>query len=204
MQGAGISPNSRGDNSLPTVGFTQRKLHETRPLLQATHESDGCPRQPHGTRQRAKLSWEKQASSLLCQRDGAGDEPSAASPASAAVTFRSPRGSGAQTSIPSPATWLGTPHPIPTREGTPTGSSADPSEPKAQRGLNLGDGAAERLKMPSAMLELSPQARSSHPAHNLGSAVAKGSALPRGPPISFKPASQNHFCYFFPPPSTGE
>lgn len=69
-KGDGISCSSRGDNSLLLVGFTQGKFHETQLLLQAIHESNGNPQQPHRTRLRVKLSQGKLCSSLLCQWDG--------------------------------------------------------------------------------------------------------------------------------------
>lgn len=69
-KGNGISSSSRGDNSLLLVGFTQGKFHETQLLLQAMHESNGNPQQPHRTWLRVKLSQGKLCSSLLCQWDG--------------------------------------------------------------------------------------------------------------------------------------
>lgn len=89
MQGAGISPGSRGDNSLPTVGFTQGKLHETQLLLRGIGQSDGNPRRPHGTRQGAKLFRRKRSSSLPCQK-GWDWGCTLRSPAHPAVTFPSP------------------------------------------------------------------------------------------------------------------
>lgn len=153
MQRDGISPSSRGDNSLPVAGFTQGKLHETRLLLRALRQSGGNPRQPHGTRQRVKLSRGKHSSSLPCQRDGIGDASSSASPGPPALTFPSPTGSMAPISI--------APHP--TQEGPPQSSFADPPAPKTwETGLPRG----RRSPAPSrsSALQHDPPSRRTTPA----------------------------------------
>ena len=96
-------------------------------------------------------------------RDGIADASSAASPGHPVVTFPSPEGSGAPISIPLPATQPGTPHAVPTLEGPPKSSFADPPAPKTQRGLSLGAGAAgDHQRHPGAQPSstiLTPNAR---------------------------------------------
>lgn len=78
-KGDGISCSSRGDNSLLLVGFTQGKFHETQLLLQAIHESNGNPQQPHRTRLRVKLSRGNSALPSCVSGMGIGDMSSVAS-----------------------------------------------------------------------------------------------------------------------------
>lgn len=193
MQGAGISPGSGADNSLPAVGFTQGKLHETQLLLQAIRQSDGNPRRPHGTWQGAKLFRRKRSSSLPC-RKGWDWGCTLRSPAHPAVTFPSP----ARHKSPSPPQQRGQgPHtPSPPRKGHPKAALQTLRHPKRSAGSAWVPGLPRHRRPPvpprSSAIEHHPPPRHATPA----APVPKGSTLPQGPPRSFNPASQNHFIFF--------
>lgn len=179
------------------MGFTQGKLHETRVLLWAIHESDGNPQQPHGTQRSAELSWGKHSSSLLCQQDGIGDASSAASPGHPAVTLPSPKGSMAQISIPQHS-WG--PHTLsPARNGHPRAALQTLWHPKHSMGSTWEPGLPRGRRSPvpswSSAPEHDPPSQCTTPA----APFPKAQPFPKDPQdLSNQPPKTTSF--FFPHP----